>query len=134
FHKLPGNTPEKDNNLMNNEMIVRLEIPVSEISKNATYLKVRDRASYAFALVSVAEAIVIKDNKITEARIAMGGVAHKPWRLTEVENFLVGKAPSAEVIEQAAALAVKNAVTYKDNGFKVKLSKNTIIQALAGIY
>jgi xanthine dehydrogenase YagS FAD-binding subunit len=134
FHKLPGNTPEKDNDLLNNEMIVRLEIPVSEISRNATYLKVRDRASYAFALVSVAEAVVVKDNLITEARIAMGGVAHKPWRLTEVEKFLVGKAPSPEVIEQAAELAVKTAVTYKDNGFKVKLSKNTIIQALASIY
>ena len=120
--------------MLNNELIVRLEIPVSEISRNATYLKVRDRASYAFALVSVAEAVVVKDNLITEARIAMGGVAHKPWRLTEVEDFLVGKAPSPEVIEQAAELAVKTAVTYKDNGFKVKLSKNTIIQALAGIH
>ena len=133
FHKLPGNTPEKDNNLLSNEMIIRLEIPVTEINQNGTYLKVRDRASYAFALVSVAEAVVVKDNLISEARIAMGGVAHKPWRLTEVESFLVGKAPSPEVFEQAAALAVKNAKTYKDNGFKVKLSSNTIIEALKGI-
>jgi xanthine dehydrogenase YagS FAD-binding subunit len=133
FHKLPGNTPEKDNNLLSTELIVRLEIPTSAINNNSSYIKVRDRASYAFALVSVAKALIIKDNKITEARIGMGGVAHKPWRLTEAENFLIGKAPSPEVFEQAAALAIKGAKAYKENGFKVQLSKNTIIQALTGI-
>jgi xanthine dehydrogenase YagS FAD-binding subunit len=133
FHKLPGNTPEKDNNLLSNELIVRLEIPTSAVNKTSSYVKVRDRASYAFALVSVAKALVIIDNKITEARIGMGGVAHKPWRLTEAENFLIGKAPSQEVFEQAAALAIKGAKAYKENGFKVQLSKNTVIQALTGI-
>ncbi|MFP5080210.1 FAD binding domain-containing protein [Pedobacter sp. JCM 36344] len=133
FHKLPGNTPEKDNNLLANEMIIRLEIPVDDLNQRSSYIKVRDRASYAFALISVASTLMVKADKITEARIAMGGVAHKPWRLTEAEAFLVGKAPSLEVFEQAAALAVKSARTYKDNGFKVKLATNTIVESLKSI-
>lgn len=133
FHRLPGTTPEKDNNLKADEMIIGLEIPVNEINQQSNYVKVRDRASYAFALVSVASSLNVTDNKITEARIAMGGVAHKPWRLAEVEAFLVGKSPSPEVFAAAATLAVKNARTYKDNGFKVKLSSNTIIEALKGV-
>ena len=133
FHRLPGSTPEKDNNLKADEMIIRLEIPVNKVNQQSNYVKVRDRASYAFALVSVASSLSVTDNKITEARIAMGGVAHKPWRLAEVEAFLVGKSPSPEVFAAAATLAVKNAKTYKDNGFKVKLSSNTIIEALKGV-
>ena len=133
FHRLPGSTPEKDNNLKADEMIIRLEIPVNKVNQQSNYVKVRDRASYAFALVSVASSLNVTDNKITEARIAMGGVAHKPWRLAEVEAFLIGKSPSPEVFAAAATLAVKNARTYKDNGFKVKLSSNTIIEALKGV-
>lgn len=133
FHRLPGSTPEKDNNLKADEMIIRLEIPVNKVNQQSNYVKVRDRASYAFALVSVASSLNVIDDKITEARIAMGGVAHKPWRLAEVEAFLVGKSPSPEVFAAAATLAVKNARTYKDNGFKVKLSSNTIIEALKGV-
>ena len=133
FHRLPGSTPEKDNNLKADEMIIRLEIPVNKVNQQSNYVKVRDRASYAFALVSVASSLNVTDNKITEARIAMGGVAHKPWRLAEVEAFLVGKSPNPEVFAAAATLAVKNARTYKDNGFKVKLSSNTIIEALKGV-
>ena len=133
FHRLPGSTPEQDNNLKADEMIIRLEIPVNKVNQQSNYVKVRDRASYAFALVSVASSLNVTDNKITEARIAMGGVAHKPWRLAEVEAFLVGKSPNPEVFAAAATLAVKNARTYKDNGFKVKLSSNTIIEALKGV-
>ena len=133
FHRLPGSTPEKDNNLKADEMIIRLEIPVNKVNQQSNYVKVRDRASYAFALVSVASSLNVADDKITEARIAMGGVAHKPWRLAEVEAFLIGKSPSPEVFAAAATLAVKNARTYKDNGFKVKLSSNTIIEALKGV-
>ncbi|MGH2564799.1 MAG: FAD binding domain-containing protein, partial [Ginsengibacter sp.] len=92
FHRLPGNTPEKDNNLQKGELITAVEIPVNDaLAKNSLYIKVRDRASYAFALVSVAAALDMNDNIINNARLAMGGVAHKPWRLTTAENFLKGK-------------------------------------------
>src|SRR5207253_5725668 len=81
FHRLPGNTPEKDNNLQRGEMITAIEVPDNAFAKNSLYVKIRDRASYAFALVSVAAALDIKGSTIQNARLAMGGVAHKPWRL-----------------------------------------------------
>ncbi|RZM29184.1 MAG: xanthine dehydrogenase family protein subunit M [Pedobacter sp.] len=133
FHRLPGTTPEKDNNLLPAEMIVRVEVPVSGLSKNSSYIKVRDRASYAFALVSVAGALEVSGGKIVGARLAMGGVAHKPWRLSAAEAFLIGKAPEKLVFEQAAELALKDAKSYKHNGFKLKLSANTIVEALKGL-
>jgi xanthine dehydrogenase YagS FAD-binding subunit len=86
FHRLPGNQPEKDNTLQNNEMIISVEIPDNAFSKNSHYMKIRDRASYAFALVSVAAALNMDGKVIRDARLAMGGVAHKPWRLKEAES------------------------------------------------
>src|SRR4030095_3186052 len=98
FHRLPGNTPQKDNNLQKGEMITAVEIPdVDAFSKNTLYTKIRDRASYAFALVSVAAALDVKDNKIQNVRLAMGGVAHKPWRLIAAEHFLKGKSATTSV-------------------------------------
>jgi xanthine dehydrogenase YagS FAD-binding subunit len=85
FHRLPDNTPQKDNNLERGELITGVEIPDSSFTKNVHYLKIRDRASYAFALVSVAAALDVEGNTIKDARLAMGGVAHKPWRLHEAE-------------------------------------------------
>ena len=87
FHRLPGNTPEKDTTLANKELITSIEIPDNNFTKNVHYLKIRDRSSYAFALVSVAVGLELKDNTIHDVRLAMGGVAHKPWRLTEQKNF-----------------------------------------------
>ncbi len=131
FHRLPGTTPEKDNNLQRGEMITAIEVPDNnEFSKKALYIKIRDRASYAFALISVAAALDIKGNTIQNARLAMGGVAHKPWRLTGAENFLKGKTASLENFNQAAAISMKDAKGYGYNNFKLKLAPNTIVQTL----
>lgn len=130
FHRLAGDTPQLDNNLRADEMIIRVEIPVNNLAKNYHYLKVRDRASYAFALVSVAAAFELSNNKITDIRLAMGGVAHKPWRLTAAENFLKGKEATLSNFEQAAELAMTGAKGFGENNFKLKLAPNTIIEAL----
>ena len=130
FHRLAGTTPEKDNNLQKGELIVRLEIPINNLNKNYHYSKVRDRSSYAFALVSVAAALEIKDGIISNARLAMGGVAHKPWRLIAVETFLKGKQASTAIFKEAATLAMNGAKGFGENDFKLKLAPNTIIEAL----
>ena len=131
FHKLPGNNPEKDNNLQRGEMITAIEVPDNDaFAKNSLYVKIRDRASYAFALVSVAAALEIKENTIVNARLAMGGVAHKPWRLTTTENFLKGKTISLENFKQAATIAMKDAKGYEHNNFKLRLAPNTIVETL----
>jgi len=130
FHRLAGTTPEKDNNLQKEELIVRLEIPINNLNKNFHYLKVRDRSSYAFALVSVAAALEMKNNIITNVRLAMGGVAHKPWRLKLVEEFLKGKEATTATFEEAGKLAMKDAKGFGENDFKLKLAPNTLIEAL----
>lgn len=130
FHRLPGNNPEKDNNLQRGEMITALEIPENGFAKNSLYVKIRDRASYAFALISVAAALEIKGNTIVNARLAMGGVAHKPWRLSGAENFLKGKSATTENFKQAATIAMKDAKGYGYNNFKLVLAPNTIVQTL----
>ncbi len=129
FHRLPGETPELDNNLQAGELITAVHIPANTFNKSY-YLKVRDRLSYAFALVSVAVAMEVKNEVIQSASLAMGGVAHKPWRLTEVEKFLVGKNASQDVFKDAADIALSGAKTYKYNAFKVKLGKAAIVEAL----
>ncbi|MFC3563354.1 FAD binding domain-containing protein [Pedobacter jamesrossensis] len=130
FHRLAGDTPQLDNNLKADEMIIRLEIPINNLAKNTHYLKVRDRASYAFALVSVAAAMEISNNKIVDVRLAMGGVAHKPWRLTASENFLKGKDATLANFEQAAKLAMTDAKGFGENDFKLQMAPNSIIEAL----
>ncbi len=130
FHRLPGNTPEKDNTLENKELITSVEIPDNNFTKNVHYLKVRDRTSYAFALVSVAAALDIKNNVINDVRLAMGGVAHKPWRLTEAEEFLKGKTVSEEIFRKAADLSMKGAKAFGGNDFKLTLGPNAITEAL----
>jgi xanthine dehydrogenase YagS FAD-binding subunit len=131
FHRLPGNTPDKDNNLWKGELITAVEIPVNDaLAKNSLYIKVRDRASYAFALVSVAAALDMDGNTIRNARLAMGGVAHKPWRLTSAETFLKGKTSTEENFKQAATIAMKDAKGYGQNNFKLKMAPNTIVQTL----
>ena len=134
FHKLAGTNPEKDNTLQRGEMITAVEIPdANNFAQHATYLKIRDRSSYAFALISVASALHMSGGKIINARLAMGGVAHKPWRLTVAENFLKGKAATEENFKQAAALAMKDAKAYGHNNFKLKLAPNAIVEALTTI-
>jgi xanthine dehydrogenase YagS FAD-binding subunit len=131
FHRLPGTTPEKDNNLQRGELITAIEIPENDdLAKNSLYTKIRDRASYAFALVSVAAALDIKGNTIQNARLAIGGVAHKPWRLKASEEFLKGKPVNMANFEHAANIAMKDAKGYGYNNFKLKLAPNTILQTL----
>jgi xanthine dehydrogenase YagS FAD-binding subunit len=130
FHRLPGNTPDKDNTLQKGELIIGVSIPANTFNKYY-YLKLRDRASYAFALVSVAVALdVSADNTIKKASLAMGGVAHKPWRLTEAEKFLMGKKATSEIFQQAAAVAMKGAKGYGANNFKLKMAPSAIVEAL----
>ena len=129
FHRLPGDQPEKDTILDKNELITAVSIPPSTLTHNH-YLKVRDRSSYAFALVSVAAGLELEGKNIRQARLAMGGVAHKPWRLKEAEQSLVGKSVSVESFQQAAEIAMRGARGYGDNDFKLKLAPNTIVEAL----
>ena len=130
FHRLPGDRPEKDTNLQKGELILAVDIPDGPFTKNVHYLKIRERASYAFALVSVAAALHLQNNTIQAARLAMGGVAHKPWRLTEAEKFLVGKPVSEATFRGAAEVAMQGAKAFKHNAYKLKLAPNAIQQAL----
>ncbi|MEM6403060.1 MAG: xanthine dehydrogenase family protein subunit M [Cyanobacteria bacterium P01_D01_bin.116] len=133
FHRLPGNTPNIDTNLQENELITAVDLPPSPNSHSGAksyYLKVRDRASYAFALVSVAAVLEIENNCIKTARLAMGGVAHKPWRATNAEEILVGAPPTEEVFRQAAETALQGSIGYQHNNFKIELAKRAIVRAL----
>ncbi len=131
FHRLPGNTPQIETALQPNELITAVDLPAQSFAGRSYYLKARDRNSYAFALVSVAAALEVDNNIIRQARIALGGVAHKPWRSAEAESVLVGSAPTLEAFEQAATAAFVNAKTYEHNAFKVELGQRAIVRALS---
>jgi xanthine dehydrogenase YagS FAD-binding subunit len=130
FHRLPGDTPERDTNLLKGELITAVELPPEGFAQHFTYLKLRDRASYAFALVSVAAALQLEDGVVRGARIALGGVAHKPWRKREAEALLVGHAADARTFKQAADLIVGEAVGYRHNTFKIELARRAVVRAL----
>jgi xanthine dehydrogenase YagS FAD-binding subunit len=132
FHRLPGDQPQKDNTLERGELIMAVDLPASAttFNRHVHYLKIRDRSSYAFALVSVAAALNMNGSTISAARLAMGGVAHKPWRLHAAEDFLKGKPVSDEVFTQAAKLAMQGAKAYPYNKFKLTMAPNAIFQAL----
>jgi len=128
FHRLPDYTPEIDNNLKQGEIIMGIELPAKGFSKNYSYLKLRDRASYSFALVSVATGLELENDIVKEARIALGGVAHKPWRVKEAEDFLKGKEITRENFSAAADLILKGANGFEHNSFKIDLAKRSIIR------
>ncbi len=128
FHRLPGDTPQLDNNLQKGEIITSLDLPAQGFSKNYSYLKLRDRNSYAFAIVSVATGLELEGDSIKEARIALGGVAHKPWRVQEGEGFLKGKAATPENFAAAAEIIIEGAADYPDNEFKIDLAKRAIVR------
>jgi xanthine dehydrogenase YagS FAD-binding subunit len=130
FHRLPGTTPELDTNLKPDELITAVELPAPKFARHSYYLKVRDRHSYAFALVSVAAGLEMDGNTIKSAGLALGGVAHKPWRSTEAEKSLAGATPGPEAFKKAANLAVAGAKPYEHNAFKVELAKQSIVRAL----
>jgi xanthine dehydrogenase YagS FAD-binding subunit len=131
FHRLPGNEPQFDTNLQSNEIITAIELPARGFAANYTYLKIRDRLSYAFALVSVAAALEFDGNKIKEARLALGGIAHKPWRNPAVEAVLRGQTANQDSFTHAADLLLRDARGFKHNTFKISLARRTIIRALA---
>ena len=130
FLRLPGDTPQQDNNLAPGEMILAIELPRSPFADYAYYLKVRDRASYAFALVSVAAALDLDDTMVRDARVVLGGVAHKPWRATDAERRLVGQRIDRAAIDSAAVLSISGAVPVRDNAFKVRLAERAVARAL----
>ncbi len=130
FHRLPGDRPELDNNLPPGALIQSIEIPRNAFAKNCAYLKVRDRDSYAFALVSVAAALELSGGKIRAARLASGGVAHKPWRWYEAEEFLKGKEANIKNFEEAAEIALKGVKPLSGNGFKGPMLKGAIVTGL----
>ncbi|MEY2488360.1 MAG: xanthine dehydrogenase YagS FAD-binding subunit [Verrucomicrobiota bacterium] len=131
FHRLPGNTPNVDTNLQADELITAVDLPSIPFATRSHYLKVRDRASYAFAIVSVAAILDLRaDGTINEARIALGGVAHKPWRALEAEKKLIGKKADEESFRSAAETALTGAKGHKHNAFKIELAKRSIIRAL----
>ena len=130
FHRLPGTTPQLDTNLQPDELITAVELPAPKFAKHSYYLKVRDRQSYAFALVSVAAGLEISSKTIQSAGLALGGVAHKPWHSPEAEKFLVGTVVSPDAFRKAADLALAGAKPYEHNAFKVELAKQSIVRAL----
>ena len=132
FHRLPGDTPQIDTNLKRDELITAIALPAStaKFSTNSYYLKVRDRASYAFALVSVAAALDISNGTIREARVALGGVAHKPWRATRAEQVLNGQRADEATFRRAAEAAMQGAQGTEHNRFKIELGRRAIVRAL----
>mgnify|MGYP003575042067 CR=1 FL=1 len=128
FHRLAGDTPNIDNNLKHGEIITSIDLPEKGFEKNYSYLKIRDRSSYSFALVSVASGFDIQNGIIKEARIALGGVAHKPWRVKEAEDFLKDKEPNRENFSQAAHIILEGAKGYEHNSFKIELAKRAIVR------
>src|SRR4051794_8767372 len=131
FHTLPGDTPQRDTTLRPGELILGIDLPPPVFADHAHYLKVRDRASYAFALVSVAAALQIDNDVVRQARIALGGVAHKPWRAAEAEAMLAGKRLDNGLLKQCAATALAGARAYEHNGFKITLAQRAITRALS---
>ena len=130
FHRLPGDAPERDTTLEPGEIVTAVELPAQGYATHYTYLKLRDRLSYAFALVSVAAGLEMDGGVVKRARIALGGVAHKPWRVPEAEALLEGEAPGEEVFRRVAARLLEDAVGQGHNDFKVPLATKAIIRAL----
>jgi xanthine dehydrogenase YagS FAD-binding subunit len=130
FHRLPGEAPNRDTVLKHGELVIAVELPGLPIARRSAYRKVRDRASYAFALVSVAAALDVRDGVVRDARVALGGVAHKPWRAYRAEAVLRGAAATEESFRLAAAAELADARPLHDNAFKVPMARNTLVAVL----
>jgi xanthine dehydrogenase YagS FAD-binding subunit len=131
LHRLPGDQPEIDTILASGELITAIELPPLAPLARSTYRKVRDRASYAFALVSVAAVLEVEDGRVNDVRIALGGVAHKPWRASKAEAALRGGAATEQAFHAAAAAEMADAKPLRDNGFKIELATRTIVAVLS---
>jgi xanthine dehydrogenase YagS FAD-binding subunit len=130
FHTLPGDRPDVESVLAPGELVTHVELPASRFAARSRYTKVRDRASFSFALAAAAVALDIRGGAIREARIALGGVATKPWRAHAAERALIGRPPTPDSFRIAAATAVQGAAPRDDNAFKVELARRTIVRAL----
>ena len=130
FHRLPGERPDIDTTLHPGELITAVQLPPPAFAQHAHYLKVRDRASYAFALVSVAAGLQLDGTTVSNARIALGGVAHKPWRATIAEQMLTGRPLTDATLREAAAAELRAAHPYRENRFKVTLAERAIVRAV----
>jgi len=130
FHRLPGTTPQRDTNLRPDEIVTAVELPAQGFAGHYSYLKIRDRLSYAFALVSVAAALELEGDAIKQARLALGGVAHKPWRDTSAEAALRGRFANPATFAQAADLVLRDAKGFAHNTFKIELARKVIVRAL----
>ena len=130
FHKLPGSTPWIETTLRADELIIAVTLPPPKFAKNAFYLKARDRNSYAFALISVAAGLEMEGGTIKSAGLALGGVAHKPWRNLEAERALVGRTASPEAFHEAAEVLLRDAKGYEHNTFKIEMAKRGVVRAL----
>lgn len=130
FHRLPGTTPQHETNLKRDEIVTAIELPSRGFAPHHSYLKIRDRLSYAFALVSIAAALELDGDKIVEARLALGGVAHKPWRDKEAEASLRGQVANEAAFRQAADILLRDAKGYKHNAFKIDLARRGIVRTL----
>jgi xanthine dehydrogenase YagS FAD-binding subunit len=131
FHRLPGDTPERDNQLADDELITAVELPAPGFVQHSHYLKIRDRASYAFALISVAAALELDGDIIRDVRLTLGGVAHKPWRDKAVEASMKGQTVSRETFVAAADAMLRDAQPLEHNAFKIKLARRAIVRALS---
>jgi xanthine dehydrogenase YagS FAD-binding subunit len=130
FYLLPGSTPERETALQHGELITAVEVPIAAYTRGSTYLKVRDRSAYEFALVSVAAGLDISGGQIRAARVALGGVAPVPWRAREAERILQGQTPSRAVFTAAAQSALRDAHGYGQNDYKIPLAQRAIVRAL----
>jgi xanthine dehydrogenase YagS FAD-binding subunit len=130
FHRLPGETPQRDTNLNPGEIISAVELPPKGFATNYTYLKIRDRLSYAFALISVSVGFELDGDTIKEGRFALGGVAHKPWRDPQAEAALRGQPANAATFARAADVLLRDAKGYAHNTFKIDLARRCIVRAL----
>jgi xanthine dehydrogenase YagS FAD-binding subunit len=131
YHRLPGDEPQRDTTLRAGELVTSIDLPDEDFSTHYTYLKLRDRLSYAFALVSVAVAMRIDGGSVVEARIALGGVAHKPWRVPTAEALLKGKRPDGQILADVADAILLGAKGQGANNFKIDLARRAIVRALA---
>jgi xanthine dehydrogenase YagS FAD-binding subunit len=130
FHRLPGDKPQQDTVLERDELIVAVDVPALTLAANSRYRKVRERASFSFAVVSVAAALDVVDGEVRDVRIAFGGLAHKPWRAHAAEEELRGSASGAEAFRRAADAELSQAEPLRDNGYKVELARNTLVRTL----
>jgi xanthine dehydrogenase YagS FAD-binding subunit len=133
FHRLPEDEPERDTVLEPGELIVAIELPLLPFARTSAYRKVRERASFSFAVVSVAAALDVADGLVRDVRLALGGVAHKPWRALRAEEVLRGSTPDAATFARAAEAELAESRPLRDNGYKVAIARNVIEQTLIGL-